>query len=235
MNILTNLGIISVVIITLIILSLIVFLIVGLNIFIKFKKKDTDFKLNIEVKWSFLKIFHKDIEKIEDLLSDDLEKPLEDEEENTENSSNENKDNIFKRILKEIKEPDDDIKELVSLIKVNLNPIFDFIKTCLRSVSLEKLYLDINLGLSSPVDTVLTVSRISTIFLMPNLNNRCEVYAEPVFTEEVIDFNSELNIKINLFKPFLKFLSLLKRRSILELIWKIKILNDKEKNKSNKE
>lgn len=193
MNFLSILGLI----ILLILVLIIVFLIIGFRISIKSYKTDTKFKLTFIIKFLFIKLFSKEYNSFKELYK---RKDKDDEKD-------EGGDFNLKKI-----------KELWSLIKENKNPILTFLKTIFNSIKIKKCDFDLYIGLSSPVDTVLTASYISCFFNVVNVFIPIKVSAEPVLSHEALDYDFNTEIEITLLKPLLGFFRLILRKSMIKLI-----------------
>ena len=178
------------IIIVFIVILLFLFLLIGMKVNINLSKKDSNFEGLVEIKWIFIKIFSKNFHEHDDI------------EEN-----NEKRENQFK-----------DLKSLIQLIQKNFDDILDLLLTCIDSISLEKLYTNISLGFSSPVDTVNVVGHIWAFSSVFNLRKDFYLSAQPVFTKETIDFDSEICFKIHLLRPVVKLLNLLTKKSIIIFI-----------------
>lgn len=198
MNFLSILGLI----ILLILVLIMVFLIIGFRISIKSYKTDTKFKLTFIIKFLFIKLFSKEYNSFKELYK---RKDKDSKEESDE--KNEGGDFNLKKI-----------KELWSLIKENKNPILTFLKTVFNSIKIKKCDFDLYIGLSSPVDTVLTASYISCFFNVANVFIPIKVSAEPVLSHEALDYDFNTEIEITLLKPLLGFFRLILRKSMIKLI-----------------
>lgn len=157
------LRIIAIIIIFIIIL-LFLFLYFGIKANIKLNKDDNDFNGIIEVRWTFIKIFSKNLN------------------DNDKDIKNKNKkDN--KRDKKNWRNLD-----LYSLyLKIYFNDIFSFILVCINSISIKKFNTSLKLGFSSPVCTVKVVSYIWIFSAIPNRSKYFYLSAEPIFVKETVD------------------------------------------------
>jgi len=195
------------------------FLFIGLKVNINLNKESSDFKGQIEIKWAFIKIFSK---KFPD---NDTEVKVDKKEDKKRNKNNESKKTSEHDDNKK-KNQFNDFKSVIILIKKNFDDIFDLFFVCINSIKLEKFNTNISLGFSSPVDTVNVVAHIWAFSAIPNLSKHFYLSAVPVFTKETIDFNSELSFKINLLRPALKLLRLITKKSMIELILKLRKLSN---------
>jgi hypothetical protein len=182
-----------------------------------FIKKEEKFKGSVEIKWLIFKIFYKELnnfhtrdkhKKSDKDLKSDVSKDKDNTEDNKENK------NIT---LKEG-------KEIISLLRKNSDRIFSFIITSISSIKLEKFDTNVILGLSSPVDTVKIVGSIWAFSAIPNSSKHFKLSAEPVFCTEKVDFESEIIFKIKLLKPAIKLINMLSRKSMIDLILKLRRL-----------
>ena len=201
------------IIIIFIVICLFLFLLIGLKVNINLNKQNSDFKGQIEIKCGFIKIFSKNFPDKDN--KDKLDKK--EDKENKKNKSkktseyNENMDKIGKNQLNVF-------KSLILLIKKNFDDILDLFSACINSVKLEKFNTNILLGLSSPVDTVNVVGSIWAFSAVSNLSKNFYLSAEPIFTKETIDFNTEIAFKISFLRPLGKLLRLLTKKSMIKFI-----------------
>ncbi len=234
----------------------------GLNIIIKLNKTGNDFKGFVEIKWLFIKIFHKDfsddedendsdkenneinknnkdnnvkvnkteinkgteINKSEDIKAEDIKA----EGTKTEVNNDKNDKDIEDTDKKEDKSTWEDIKPLIPLIRKNLDYIFDFLGTCLNSVSLKRFNTHIILGLSSYADTANKVGSIWAFSHVANLYDGFNLTAEPIFNKEAIDIDSEIIFKIRLLSLVKGILKLLTKKDMIKLILKARELSKNE-------
>ena len=200
-------------IIALFIIFFTIFLFLGIKISLRLNKKDSEFKTDITVKWTAINIFSKKFSSNNRNKEKNKDKIIEEEVKKIDESSE-----------KSNKEKWNEFKQLYSLIKPNIIPIFDFILICINSTKLEKFDTHILLGLSDFTDTATFTGYIWAFSALSNLSNHFSLTAEPIFTKEAIDFESEIIFKIKLLKPFFGVLNLFRRKTMLKLIWNLKAL-----------
>lgn len=194
-----------------------IFLFLGLDIRILLNKEKNDFKGLFEIKFLNLKIFSKNFS------SNDFKTPK--KEKNRSKDKNFKKTNSKKNNEKQNKNKWNDIKELIILLKENLNHFLNFINTCINSIKIEKFDAEILFGFNSYVDTATTVGYIWGLFEVLNGIKPFNLSAEPIFTKETLDFKSEIFFNINLLKPVLSFLKLFKRKSMFKLLFILRRLS----------
>ena len=200
-------------IIVLFIIFFVVFLFLGIKIYLKLNKKDNEFKIDITVKWVNINILSKKFSHNNENKEKNKDKII--EEENKKIDENSEKIN---------KEKWNELKQLYPLIKSNINPVFDFMVVCINSIKLQKFDTHVIIGLSDFTDTAIFTGYIWAFSTFSNLSNHFNLTAEPIFTKETIDFESEIIFKINLLKPFLGALNLFRKKTMLKLIWNLKAL-----------
>jgi hypothetical protein len=205
------------VIIALLFIFFLISLYLGLKIYLKLIKDDDGFKADITVKWIAITVFSKkfpytteDKKKVED-----REKKKKVKEKKAKKSEKKEKSN---------KEKWEDFKRLYPLIKPNIFPILDFFIVCIDSIKLQKFDTHISLGLSSFSDTAIYTGYIWAFSTVPNLSSHFNLTAEPNFTKEAINFESEIIFNIKLLKPFFAMLKLIVRKSMIRLMWNLRVL-----------
>ena len=208
---------ILIIIIALLFIFFIIFLSLGLKIYLKLNKENDEFKADITVKLIVISIFSKKFT----FDTNDIIKSL---SQIKEEESDEKKEKTNKEDGNDLKQKLNDLKGLYPLITSNITYLFDFIAECIYSVQLQKFNTHISLGLSSFTDTATYTGYIWAFSAIPNLSNNFSLTAEPNFIEEAIDFESEIIFKIKLLKPFLATLKLFTRKSMLKLIWNLRVL-----------
>jgi hypothetical protein len=184
----------------------------GLKIYLKLNNNYNGFKTNIIVKWMTITIFSKTFTSIN----------IENNKKNEDKANEKETKKIAKKKKKTYKEKWKDFKQLYPLIKSNIAPILDFIIVCVDSIKLQKFNTHITIGLSSFTDTATFTGYIWAFSTIPNLSNHFNLTAEPNFTKEAIDFESEIIFKIKLLKPSFAILKLFARKTMLKLIWNLR-------------
>lgn len=227
-------------IIAFIIILILLILYVGIKITIKYKKIESQLIANLSISILKIKIIKKEYDsssKNETKLEDEKKDKKDKDEKSTsktkeEDEKNKKEDRSTKKILKEIKEHLPLIKELIIIL---LNYLIDII----HEIKIKKLNSHLKLGLTSYTETAMIVGWIWTITVIPNtLAKAINLTAEPQFTEEVIDFNGEIEIEIKTLGVLIKTLKLLFKRPIRQLIKEIikyKRNNKKEKTNAKEE
>ncbi len=133
-----------------------------------------------------------------------------------------------KKEEKKEKERKFDIKKLIKSIKLfwealdHLKPI---ITAFLRSLTLEKFSLNLNLGFGSPVDTAMTSGYFWSLASVANLIPPVSLSLVPDFQKERIDGSVELNIKLKLFWIVVESIKAFTKKPVRELFWSLRDLN----------
>jgi hypothetical protein len=200
-------------IIALFIIFFIIFLYSGIKIYLKLNKNDNEIKADITVKLVAITIFSKKFSSNNRNNEREENKTIEDETKKIDEGSEKNNKEKWK-----------ELRQSYPLVKSNIVPIFDFIVVCINSIKLQKFDTHIIMGLSNFSDTAIFTGYIWGFSTILNLSNHFSLTAEPIFTKESIDFESELIFKIKLLKPFLGILKLFTRKTMLKLIWNLKDL-----------
>lgn len=115
-----------------------------------------------------------------------------------------------------------DIKKILSLSGESLLHFMKFFKSLWGSINLEKFNFYLIFGLSSPVDTAKILGCFWAAAAVINLSPKADIFAEPSFLEEKIDFESDISFQVRLLGPFLALLRLLTRISVIKLLWEFR-------------
>ncbi|MDP1553501.1 MAG: DUF2953 domain-containing protein [Methanobacteriaceae archaeon] len=180
-------------------------LLISFNISLKFNKEGGLFKGSLEIRWFKIRIIHK---KFPEKEKKTIEKDVDDEKES--------------KTPKTDKFEWEKLKSIFPLLKDAGPHIFKLILTILNSISLEKIYAHFILGFNSPADTAQNIGYFWAVSSVINVCPIVNIYAEPTFNQEKIDFKSHILFKIRLFKPFIKLLQLFTKKSVIKLIWEIR-------------
>ena len=190
----------------LIVVIILLILYIGFSINLHLIKKEKEINGVIEIYWSKIRLINKEI----------YPKEKKEDKENKEKKSTSN----IKKYKPLIKEGKITIKELIKLILKSKD-----------SIHIEKLYIDLILGLNSSVDTSKTMGWFWIIGTPLNLKDNCNVYGECDFSKERLDFTLDLKIKISLLIPLLRLIKLLLKKPTIKLIKDfIKIKRSKNEN-----
>jgi hypothetical protein len=116
----------------------------------------------------------------------------------------------------------EDIKKILSLSAESLPHFLKFFKSLWGSINLERFNFYLIFGLSSPVDTAKILGCFWAAASVINLSPKADIFAEPSFVEEKIDFESDISFQVRLIGPFIALLRLLTKISVLKLLWEFR-------------
>lgn len=208
MNILLILGII----IALIIIIILLILYKGVKLSLLLQKKEAQLNYNLIISIFSLPVFKR---SNEDKSDEDNEDDDEDNENGEENEQDEDADEEDKGIKKKYNE----IKAILKKLKECKPYLKPFIKHLLRSLDFKKISGFLKIGLNDHTKTVKIASFIWSVGAIVNtVSKPTSLIVEPTFTEEVIDIDMELELKINLLTILIQTIILLTKREIRELI-----------------
>lgn len=169
-----------------------------------------------EKKDSKLKIVYN---KIKNLL------PKKEKEEEVEESEEEKEDSS-------ITEQWETVKPLIPYIKKIIPRFTYFLKKIINSIQINKFYFHLNFGISNYAETAKILGYFWSFAAIPNgLFKSCSITAQPIFIEETIDFNLDIDIKIKLLTIIHRVLQLIINKDIFILIKKIIKLNRENNDK----
>ncbi len=212
MTIITTLLIILAALVAIILLLLSVSFHISLKLF----KDGGIVKGLVEIRWFKIRLFTRKFpeERVEN----------EDKEQKTEISSEKekSKDEKPSKSSKLSKFKWEDINKILSLSGESLHHFLKFFKSLWGSIKLERFNFYLIFGLSSPVDTAKILGCFWAAATVINLSTKADIFAEPSFLEEKIDFESEISFQVRLLGPFLALLRLLTRISVIKLLWEFR-------------
>ena len=139
---------------------------------------------------------------------------------------------------KGLKEKFTEIKPILKELKKSKRELKKFLKDVLKSIDIKRLEGHLEIGLTDHTTTVKIASWIWSIGAIVNSNKATSLTVNPKFTEQIIDFEGNLELKINLLKLIIYSLILVTKKNIRELIkvaYKYKKDSDKEKEITEKE
>ena len=207
MNILLILGII----IALIIIIILLILYKGIKLSLLVQKKEAELNYNLIISIFTIPVFKKSNED----KSDEDNEDTDDEDKENEEETEENEDEDDKGIREKYKE----IKPILKKLKECKPYLKPFIKHLLRSLDFKKISGFLKMGLNDHTKTVKIASFIWSVGAIVNtVSKPTSLIVEPTFTEEVIDIDMELEIKINLLTILIQTIILLTKKEIRELI-----------------
>lgn len=182
----------------------------------------------VEIRWFKIRLFAREFpEEKEDTeekgdKEDKEKKPdISAEKEKSTKKSKEEKPSTYSKLSK-FKWAD--IKKILSLSGESFPHFLKFFKSLWGSVNLERFDFYLIFGLSSPVDTAKILGCFWAAASAINLSPKADIFAEPSFVEEKIDFESHITFQVRLIRPFMALLRLLTRISVLKLLWEFRRL-----------
>jgi hypothetical protein len=95
----------------------------------------------------------------------------------------------------------------------------------LRSITLEKFYLDLNLGFYSPVDTAMIYGYFWSFSSILNIIPVVSLSMTPEFQKSKLDGSFELNLKFQLLSITVAVLKALTKKPVRQLLWSLRNLN----------
>lgn len=191
-----------------IILALIIIILILLynGIVLSLNLKKIEASLQYEFKVSFLKIPIFKRNNLDKKEEDELED--EDEEEEDENEED-----------KGLKEKYYEIKPLIKDLKESKQEIKVFLKKLLKSIDIRKIHGNMELGLNDNMKTIKIASWIWSVGAIVNtISEPSQFIVKPIFTEEKIDIDINLEAKINLLSLIIAAIALLTKEEIRKLI-----------------
>ena len=151
--------------------------------------------------------------------SEDRAESEENSEENEENNkSEENSEEEAEEDDKGLIEKYKEIKPILIELKNSREELKEFLGNALKTINLKKLEGNLVIGLSNHTTTVKIASLIWSIGAIVNSTKPTALTVEPKFTEEIIDFEGKMELKVNLLILIFYALILLSHRNIIDLI-----------------
>ncbi len=196
------------------ILALILLLILFIPFHISFylNKREKDIRGNIQIKWLKIPIFKRSIPEKKEVKDKEIEKKKEKKKEK-EKKTKLSIDNVFKVINK---------------FNAAFEHLIPILHAFLKSIKLEKLSLNLNLGFTSPVNTALfsgyfwSVSSIINIIPLVNLS------ITPDFQKTRYDGSLDFELRFTLYRIVGASLKALTKKPVRELLWCIRKLSQRE-------
>ncbi len=166
------------IIITVLVLILLSFLLIPLNLSLDLKKSGSEIKGKFSLIWLGIVIFSK-------------ETSLEKDEGKQEKTDGKDRD-------KKEKFDSDRILKILNLFIDSLPYIYRLIVTLYTSFALEKLSINVTMGMESPVDTSLFTGWIWSVTYPLNALTPINVVVRPDFNQKILDGNLEAMVKLKL-------------------------------------
>ena len=188
------------VIILILALILLAILLIPFHISFYIQKREMNISGNFKIRWLKIRIIQRDI-------------PTEKKEEEKKEVKKERKFNLEQvlKILNQFIEAFDYITPLI--------PAF------LRSITLKKVSLNLNLGFYSPVDTAMINGYIWSISSILNTIPLISISTTPDFQESKLDGSFELNLKLKLLWIVIASLKAFTKKPVRDLVGSIRNLN----------
>ncbi len=185
------------------ILALILLLILFIPFHISFylKKEDTDIRGNFQVSWLKIRLLKRDI-------PEEKEKGREKKEEK-----------------KKKKFSVDNFLKIINQLQAALEHLIPVFRAIFKSIDLEKIFLNLNVGFYSPVTTALVSGYFWSISSILNLIPRVYLTMIPDFQKPKFDGSIELNLKIKLYPIVGAAIKAFTKKPVRKLFWSIRELN----------
>ena len=119
---------------------------------------------------------------------------------------------------KGLKEKYEEIKPMINELKKSKDDLKRFLNNALKSIDLKRLEGNLIIGLENHMNTVKIASWIWSIGAILNSKKPTSLTVETKFTEDIIDFEGKVELRINLLILLIYSLVLLTKRNIRELI-----------------
>jgi len=199
---------------------------VSFHISLKFIKDGGIVKGLFEIRWFKIKLFTRNFP--EEKEYEEEKRETEDKEQETdistekEKSTQKSKEEKPSKSSKLNKFKWEDIKKILSLSGESLPHFLNFFRSLWGSIKLERFNFYLIFGLSSPVDTAKILGCFWAAAAIINLSPKADIFAEPSFVEEKIDFESDISFQVRLLSPFIALLRLLTKISVLKLLWEFR-------------
>lgn len=213
-----NLNLFLIILVALIIIICII-LYNGIRILLNVEKKKSE--LRYEFKISLLKIpIFKRVGTKGSLnpQEEDLEQNNENEENPEDKKEPENEDETEKGL----KEKYEEIKPVLKTLQNAKDELIDYLNNILKSIDIKKLEGNLIIGLNDHETTIKIASWIWAIGAIVNTTSKpTSLTVQPKFTEDIIDFEGNINLKVNLLTILIYTLILISKKRIRELIKEI--------------
>ena len=129
----------------------------------------------------------------------------------------------------------EELKPILKQLKNSKEELAKFLKDAVKTINLKRLEGDLTIGLSNHTSTIKIASWIWAIGAILNSEKQTSLTVEPKFTEEIIDFEGKMELKINLLLLLVYSLFLLTEKNIRELIKEIYKQNKEEEEEKDYE
>lgn len=191
--------IVLIIIILVILVILASILMIPFHISLNLKNQGTDYTGYFQLTWMKIRIFKREI-------------PFEEEKE--EEKKEEKKEKAKWTLSR--------IQKVLNLFSESL-PYFErIIKAFIRSISLERFYLNLTLGLESPVDTAMLSGLFWSFASVINTIPRVYINMRPYFMENKFDGQLEIEIKLKLLWIVVEALRAFTKRPVRNFISEVR-------------
>lgn len=164
-------------------LILLSFLLIPLKLSLDLKKRDSEIKGKFGLRWLGIRVFSREIPGEE---KDEDKKKKKEKKEKDEKKDKKDKFDLD-RILK-----------ILNLLLESWPHIHRLLVAIYRSFTLEKLSLNVTMGLESPADTALFTGYIWSVTYPLNALTRIEAVITPDFNRRILDGDLEVDVKLKL-------------------------------------
>ncbi len=154
-------------------------------------------------------------------------------EDKSEHKSKEQTQESDKSEDKSLKEKYEEIKPILNHLKNSKEELKKYLKDILKTIDLRKLEGNLIIGLDDHTTTVKIASLIWSIGAIVNSAKPASITVEPKFTEEVIDFEGKMELRINMLILLVCSLALLSKKNIRVLIKELYRQKKSKKEKTN--
>lgn len=216
------------IIIIALILTFLIILYNGLRILLTVEKEKGIVKYELKATILKIPIFRREGTKGN---GEDAELKADEESENSEEDEEFKEYEDEKGLIEKYKE----LKPILKQLKNSKEELIKFLKDALKTINLKRLEGNLIIGLSNHTNTIKISSWIWAIGAILNSEKQTSLTVEPKFTEEIIDFEGKMELKINLLLLLTYSLFLLTERNIRELIKELYKENKEEEKEEEKE
>ena len=193
----------------------------GLKIILTVEKKRDKTKYLLKLSILKIPVFKRESTDENAGAKEDVDNEEEDDDEDEESKSK-------KGIVKKYKE----IKPILMKLIDSKEELKGFLKNILKTIDIKRIEGNLTIGLSNPTTTLKVACWIWSMGAVVNSTEATSLTVDPRYTEEIIDFEGKLELKINLLLLLIYSLILLTKKKIRELIMEIyrynKISDDEE-------
>jgi len=195
------------IIIIILVLILLSFLLIPLKLSLHIKKRGSKIKGKFSLIWLGIRIFSREIPGEEEADKEKRKKEKEKKEKDKDKKDKFDMDHILR---------------ILNLFLESLPYIHRLIMTIYRSFTLEKLSLNVTMGLESPADTALFTGYIWSFTYPLNALTRIDAVITPDFNRTILDGDLEGELKLKLGGIVVEALRALTKKPVRKLINEIR-------------